>query len=186
MKSEDAVSTTDALEPQGAHNPDQAGDPAAPAAFASPPLQPAVFKNDVAKKLLHGSIQGGDFVRTVWCITPDAGTTIEDIMNPEFYAHVVRSIKIGDKLEAIPDDSVWYAELLVMDIGPGFAKVALLRHVELEAIDPRDELAGMTIEFAGRKQKYRVLRGGKVLEKGFPTQSKAREWAERHMRRIAS
>jgi hypothetical protein len=151
----------------------------------APPVVPQTLKQAQPKKLLHNRIQGAEFVRNLYCITPEAGTDIQDILMPDFYAHLTKIIKIGDKLEAVPDDMQWYAELLVQDVGPGFAQVSLLRHIELESIDPRDELAGITIEWAGRHKKYRVMRGGEELDSKFSTQSKAREWAEQYVKRIA-
>jgi EAL domain-containing protein (putative c-di-GMP-specific phosphodiesterase class I) len=89
----------------------------------------------------------------------------------------------------MPEDESWWAELLVRQVGQGFAKVALLRKGELDAIDIDPQIAkDFNIEYRGAVKKHRVVRiaDGHVLKEGLPTVEDAQAWIRDHRRVLAA
>lgn len=58
-----------------------------------------------------------DSVRSVYQITAPAGSQAEDLLNPRFWVHCARRLRLGDRIEVIAVDASWYAELRVMEVG---------------------------------------------------------------------
>lgn len=58
-----------------------------------------------------------DSVRNVYQITAAADTTPEDLLDPKYWAHVARLLRLGDRIEVLAADTSWYAELRVMEVG---------------------------------------------------------------------
>jgi hypothetical protein len=127
-----------------------------------------------------------EFVRNNFAVTPEKETPIQSLLQPEYWANVAKSMKIGDRIECMPDAMTYYAELIVMEVGSTFAKVALIRHVKLHAVDNRDELKGLKVEYAGRVQLYRVVRGGYVIREGFANKTAAMKFAMAYAEEIAA
>jgi hypothetical protein len=74
------------------------------------------------------------YVRRV--ATVPSGTTMEQITDPDFWGNYTRtSINVRDIIEVMPDDGAWFAELLVRDKGNVQARVAVLRHIQLDAVE---------------------------------------------------
>src|SRR5690349_16586133 len=72
--------------------------------------------------------------RTIWTATVEAGIPFEDVLKPEFWAHIASKMYNpphrtgwGDRIEVYPDDMTYYAELFVHDAGPNWAKVSVLQ-----------------------------------------------------------
>lgn len=64
----------------------------------------------------HG-LKPAETVRNVWHVTALAGTKPEDVLDPGYWAHVARLLRMGDRIEVLAADSSWYAELRVMEVG---------------------------------------------------------------------
>lgn len=80
-------------------------------------------------KLLQNQLKDADFIRTVWSAQPEPGTTLEEMLTPEFWAHTSRSLKKDDVIEVRPKDGLWFAELYVRSANDNAATVFVLRHV---------------------------------------------------------
>ena len=109
----------------------------------------------MTKAILQNGITQADYARVVWRLTPEAGTTPEDILVPAYYAHVAKQLKPGAKIEVTPVDGSWYAELYVRSSDAISAKVALL---ELYTFD---EVA--QVEAAAFEIKHRGPKGWSVV-----------------------
>lgn len=129
-----------------------------------------------------------DYVSPLTSYTPEAGTALEQLLAPEYWANI-KQLKPGVRIWCVPDDERWYAELLVRQTGQGFAKVVLLRQGELDAIeiDPKIS-ADFDIEWRGAKIKHRVVRklDKQVLKEGLDTVEAAQAWIRDHARAVAA
>lgn len=65
---------------------------------------------------VHG-LKHADTVRNVYQIAAPGGTKPEDVLDPGFWKHVARLMRMGDKIEILAADASWYAEVRVMEVG---------------------------------------------------------------------
>lgn len=126
-------------------------------------------------------IKPAEYLRTIHVATPEAGTTVAQILEPTFWAHVAKQLHISDRIEVIPEDHAFIAELYVLGISDNSAKVVLLQHFDFDI----EELANATKEEAdayvmwrGPHAKFGVIRkkDNKVLQDGFITKAEANKW----------
>jgi hypothetical protein len=147
------------------------------------------------KKLLSSRFKPAELVRIIYDAKPEAGTAFEDVLKPEYWAHLGETVRPGDRIEVTPEDGAYFAELLVRDCGRLWAKVELLRKVDFVAVDPAVETSTIdpshTVEWRGPNGKFAVLRhgraGGKeVLHSGFETREAANAWLGEHLKALAA
>lgn len=140
---------------------------------------------------LHPSrMQLAEHRRQIWHIVPEHGTAFADLLSPAFWSHVSRQMKPADRIEVSAEDGSYFAELIVIDAGMQFAKVAVLREVKLETVEPAAPavLDGHKVEWAGPHSKFRVLRtvDRKVLKDGFATRADAHAWLAGYSKSLAA
>lgn len=141
-------------------------------------LHPSRYSNNAAiKRNVH------------WCC-PEEGTPFEAVLEDAYWTHVAeRNLRIGDKIEVHAPDGAYYAELLVRDTGPKWAKVALLNKVDLgEPAESASIDAEFIVERAGPIDKFRVRRVSDkvIMEKGFQTKDAAQLWVINHSKPMAA
>ena len=73
-------------------------------------------------------LKEASYVRNIFVATPEAGTTLEDVQDPAFWTHVAKQLRISDRIEVIPEDSAFFAELYVQNVRLNTVNVKLLRH----------------------------------------------------------
>lgn len=105
------------------------------------------------------------------------------ILEPSYWVHVAEMLRVWDRIEIRPDDDVYIAELIVVEVGremtdhgPGryFAKVALRAKDSLKGVAYKD----LKVEWSGPGSKYRVLDGANILKTGFAKKKEAEAWVE--------
>lgn len=101
----------------------------------------------------------------------------EEFLKPEFWAHVAARFKTFDHIYLQTEDSTFWAELLILSKGTGWAKVKVLNFIEVEAIDTENQmkLEGLTIRHRGPVLKWTVIRDSDttVLEESLPNYATA-------------
>lgn len=137
------------------------------------------------------ALQRSDFVlceykRQEWIAAPASGTTLEQVLNPLYWAHISGQVNVGDRIDVCPADQAWFAQLLVISkpATPGL-KVALLSHTDLAAVaEHRIEFGGHILKFEGPVSKWSVTRkarGGKpdqFIRDGFASSEDARDYVK--------
>ena len=97
-----------------------------------------------------------------WTLTVEAGTSVEDIMNPAFLANVAARLEDYDIINVRIDTGEWFAQFLVVEHDRAWAKLIKLTFVELvyEGEDPPLGIhTGMfSVEFKGPHNKWCVIR----------------------------
>lgn len=115
-------------------------------------------------------------VRTrVWVLYPKAETTVEKLLEPRFHALMGRLYNPGDRIEVMHEHRAWWAELLVIDSGPDYARVHLLRKVDLPAADAGQLPTGWQLVYVGG-QRWVAKQNGEIRKGGFVTKAEAIEW----------
>jgi len=137
------------------------------------------------KKLPSSRFKLADYKRNEFRVSPEHGTTLEDIQKPEFWSHVAAHLASFDTIEVIPEDGSFYAELLVITAGKQFATVKLLRHVDLEGKAAKKDAPeaqihpDYKIEWGGVAVKHRVVRSdGEVMAEGIQKKADAEAWLQ--------
>ena len=142
----------------------------------------------MARSLVRSRISLADTVRNRWAISPEGGTTIDEVMKPEYTANTASVLKRWDVVEVRPDDETYYAELLVKTAERTGATFWLIHFVELAtklASEPED--APYFVSLGGPHQRYRVQRraDNKVIKAQFPSAAEAQAWAIEHAKTVA-
>jgi len=127
------------------------------------------------------SIEASDFARTIWQVKPEIKAKVKDLLEPEYWAHVAKIMKAGDRIEAIPEDRHYYAEFFVLAASSNWAKLVLLREITLIKDNETSVTEGFSIGFAGN-HKWRVTRGKEVLSKGHEDKEAATSWLNKNMK----
>lgn len=142
----------------------------------------------MTRSLVRSRITLADQVRNRWAISPEGGTSIEEVMRPEYTVNIAAQLKRWDVIEIRPDDETYYAELLVKTAERTGATFWLIQFVEL-ATKASEPAAGepFTIGWGGPHQKHRVIRkaDNEVLKHGFSSAEDARAWAVEHAKALA-
>lgn len=157
-------------------------------------VKPAEVKAPETKSQLRQTHQGrfkmGGHYAQDWEVCVEIGTTLDDVLKPEFFCHVARQLRPFSKIKVLPDDASWYAELIVRSAGPTWAKCALFTIVEFDvaaktaAGDPEADYA--KVGWGGPAQKHRVVRvsDGAILSKEHESTEDARNWLKDHLKAI--
>lgn len=142
------------------------------------------------KKLQTTRIELAEHQRNIWAVVPEAGASLDDVVKPEYWAHVAARMKPWDRIDVMPEDGSYFAELLVRDAARLYAKVTVLRHVKLDAVasDAADETTALfDVAYVGPVKKWRVMRKADKapLREGFQSRGDAEEWLRQHIRTVA-
>lgn len=127
------------------------------------------------------------YARRDWCVNAEEGTTVEDVLKPEFWTHKASELTPYDRIEVRPDNGQWIAELLVLQVSRNWARTHLLVLHDLGPKEDEDSSAAMggarhDIKWKGPQRKWAVVRLAdlQVVMDGFDDKLKARAWMENH------
>lgn len=86
----------------------------------------------------------------------EAGTKIEEVLEEKYWAHVSAKLRRGDRIIVQAEDDAFYAELLVLDAGKLYAKIAKLVYIPLyEDLKDASLKAGeFSIQWRGPKERW--------------------------------
>lgn len=135
-------------------------------------------------KVLQPQLKQADYLRTAWAVTPPAGTALQDILPPESWAHVAAMLRPRDVIEVMPEDSEWYALLIVRSIGANGPVLAVLHEKAFATAKTED--SPYEVKFAGG-DKWRITRrsDGKILAKGLSSRDECHAWIDEHLTELA-
>lgn len=85
------------------------------------------------KKIRGGQFKEAQFVFKTFSARPDAGTTVEDVLEPAYWANIAEQLQPATRIEVMPMDGAYFAELIVLSASRTAAVVAPLRIVHLTA-----------------------------------------------------
>lgn len=125
-----------------------------------------------------------------WAVMVEEGTTVDDLLKPEFFTHVAPALRPFSKIFVLTDDGSYYAELLVRNAGRTWANCVLLSHIDLsQIIDavPPTAAASYKVAYAGPHHRYRVVRlsDNTVISKEHFDEAAAQAWLVDHIKAIA-
>ncbi len=122
-------------------------------------------------------------------VTVEPGTTIEDVLRPQFWAHYAQNFRPYDEVTVRTDDGIWYAKLLILSSGRTWAKAKLLSNVNLTTADvdltDNAEFDGYEIKWRGPHCKFSVIQKSdhSVLQEGFDKKTEAITFLAEHVKK---
>lgn len=120
--------------------------------------------------------------RNIFTVTPEAGTPYEAVLKEGYWAHVSAKLRPTDRIEVLAEDGSYFAELIVLDAGRLYAKVAELRKVSLDPIEVKESdltVDGLEAKWRGPQLKWCVMRGKDCLKDGMD-KATAVHWMKNH------
>lgn len=113
-------------------------------------------------------------IKRTWDLTPAEGTTVENLLNPEFWSHIAAKLQPDDQIWVTPADRNFVAHLLVVDCTNLSARMQVLSHHEIDPVSAHED-DRYEVKWGGPKHKWRVLRksDAAVVEHGFASRGAA-------------
>lgn len=145
-------------------------------------------EKEKAPKLLGKELKEANHVRNVWSANVPAGTRLESLSYPEFWANVSARFRPNDRIEIMPPDGAYFAEFIVRSAGPNWAHVEILRvHKFVSAESVVNKAQSHEIKWGSPKTKFRVWRlsDKTVVKDGFDTPEQAAEWVAANEKAVA-
>ena len=124
------------------------------------------------------NIKPAEYKRNVWYFRSIL-TTIKEMLEPSFWAHVSAKLAPGDKIEVFAQDGEFYVEFMVLASKHAWVRVAILQE---HVFNKKTEEDGKyKVKWTG-KTKWRVIRlsDGEVLQSGLESKELAQEWLDKH------
>lgn len=146
-------------------------------------------------KFAERSFGVASFKYNRWSLDLAEAHTLEDALNDtSLWSNIVNQIAghdktkgRGDVVEVRKADTGLYAELLIVEIGPGYVKAEPIRAYEPKVPEVPEGVPFVTKWNVG-KRTHDVVRkaDGQVMVGGFQTKVKAIEWITDHMSKMAA
>lgn len=123
-------------------------------------------------------------LRQDWVVHAEAGTTIADVLEPQFWSHMAAQMQPYDRIEVLLETGEWILELVALGVGRNWAQVHVLQKYDLEQ---RSETAPVAarhrVEWkAGKKHCVIRIADGALVQDGFPSKEEAQVWLANHER----
>lgn len=141
-------------------------------------------ENAMAKiaKLSGGRFMQSDYSIGRYAAKPPSGTTLEDVLHPEYFQNELNVLRPGMLINVLSDDFKLDCDLRVMTVTKTTAKCRLIRLFE-EGSEPHVETAeasGVVVNWGGPNHKWRVLHNKTVIEHGFASEEEAYDAAAKY------
>ncbi len=139
--------------------------------------------------LMPSKFREASFANRQWCCTPEAGVSIEEILKPEYWAHVSAKMITGDTIRAIPEDMAFFLELLVIDTSKQWAKVKEIHRVLLtaEEASPIEEDIDFEVKFRGARRWSVVRKSNNAVEaENMASKADAFAWISEYAKKMAA
>lgn len=116
-------------------------------------------------------------------VTVPAGTTIEDVLDPDYWSHAADRVqKLGSELRIVPLDFAWVVWALVVKRSKHALRLHVINQVEIgESAREDDVVRGIAVKFAGSEDRFVIYNKdrGDVIQRGLESLSDA------HLARVA-
>lgn len=139
------------------------------------------------KPLKATAMDHSHYVRLSLFAEVPAGTTLDDVLTPEYWANHTQRLKRGAVIEILSEDSALDCELRVLKVGLTFAHVRLLRNY-IEGAAPAAPTSlheDVKVSFGGKQDRWRIIHRDAVVQSGMETKAEAEKAAEEYKLKIA-
>lgn len=135
-------------------------------------------QKEVAARTLNSAarLKGKEYDINEYSLIAEAGTTLEDVERPEYWAHFATKFRINDEITVKTEDGLFYARLLVLAVRRNELVTHTLLYVPLITKEVEKAMTGSKFQvvFAGRK-KFRIVAKSdkRVIEEDISTHVEA-------------
>ncbi len=129
--------------------------------------------------------KGREFVVNDYAYTAHPNTQPEDLLAPEYWAHVATQLRVRDRIEVWADDASWIAEYTVLEAGRNYAKLHMLWTQPLSSpMDMAEAQSPYEIVFRGPHAKWSVVRRSDkaVVHDGEEQRDGAAHWVRERLK----
>lgn len=129
-----------------------------------------------------------EFARQSHHIVPEDGTRMEDVLKEEYWSMVAYKLKPCDIIEVHAEDGSYFAELYVRSAGKNWAKVSLLRKVDLDPVEVGIGSPEYEAAWKGPHRKFSAIRvkDNEIIKDGFETRDQAVDFIKSHAKAMAA
>ena len=125
-------------------------------------------------------------MRQDWVVNAEEGTTIQDVLDTGYWAHMAAQLQQYDHIEVRLETGEWILDLIVLDIGRNYARVYVAHKHDFADVDLKAPSGAITpkVEWKGPQRKYVVIRisDSAPLQEGFASKPEALAWMENHIK----
>jgi len=123
-----------------------------------------------------------EFKEHRWIVDAEAGTTLEQVCESSYWAHVAKDMEPFDEIKVRSEDGAWVAYLLVKYAERNYAIVVVDRVLKLEGDFTPAKSVKHKIEWKGPHHRFVVIRlsDSKMLQTGFKSRYDAETWMLQH------
>lgn len=135
------------------------------------------------KKLSPSQFQNAEYARNVWVIEPEAGVTLENVLDKHFLTHVNKPLRPWDLIEVRGYGGQWFARLVVLYRGGTETKCEVLSFHDFSKKEATVDAAESDYEVKfGGAAKWRVIRTSDkhVVATGLASREAADQWLAEH------
>jgi hypothetical protein len=128
------------------------------------------------KRILANRVVLAEMVHQRWFVTCPDHMTPDDVLQPEFWAHVASHFRPYDEVTVGNDACAWRLSLVVADVWSAGVRMIELSRAELAgALEKSTEEAnGLRIMWRGPAAKWSVMdAAGQVISSGWPSKDTA-------------
>jgi len=134
-------------------------------------------------KLNIDRIKEAEYVRHAFRVTVPVTVSYQETLDPTFWGHVASKLTVGDKIEIVPEDFSWYAEVIVRACSRVHAAVGAITFKEFHSKKenkPASADPDFSIDWKGPQRKYAVIRlaDKEVIKDGFASREDGAAWLE--------
>lgn len=126
--------------------------------------------------------------RQDWVVNAEEGTTVQDVLDPGYWAHCASSMQVYDRIDVRLETGEWLLELFVLDVGRNYARVFLAKKHDFADSNIEVPVGAIKhkVEWKGPQRKHVVIRlsDGAAIQEGFSEKAVAMEWMANHERVI--
>lgn len=119
-----------------------------------------------------------EVMRRDWVVNAEEGTTIEQVLDPQYWAHMASQLTPMDTVEVRLETGEWLLKLRCINAGRNWAQMFLEQRHDLEKrAETMPSSTKHKVEWKGPQNKFCVIRisDNEVLQKGMEKQA-AFDW----------
>jgi hypothetical protein len=125
-------------------------------------------------------------MRQDWVVNAEEGTTVNDVLEPGYWAHCAASMQVYDRIDVRLETGEWMLELIVLDVGRNYARMFLVKKHDFAetSLEVPVNAIRHKVEWKGPQRKHAVIRtsDSAVVQEGFADKSAALVWLQNHER----
>lgn len=128
-------------------------------------------------------------MRQDWVVNAEEGTTVQDVLDPAYWAHCSARMQVYDHIEVRLETGEWLLNLVVQDVGRNYARVFLANKLDFADTDVSAPVSAIThkVEWKGPQRKHVVIRiaDGAIIQEGISDKAAAFIWMENFLKTTA-